>query len=58
MAKGFTLKAKTPLAPKVDAKKKEEEFDYDLAKEMIKGKTIVFCLPGRGCSEKLCSTLF
>ena len=51
MAKGFTLKAKTPLAPKVDTNsKKKEEFDYDLAKEMIKGKTIVFCLPGRGVS--------
>ena len=44
MAKGFTVKAKTP------AKKKEKEWDYEKAKEMLKGKSIVFCLPGRGVS--------
>ena len=42
MAKGFTVKAKTPKT-----KKKEEEWDYDKAKEMLKGKSVVFCLPGR-----------
>ena len=45
MAKGFTVKtAATP------AKKKTEEFNIDAAKEMVKGKAVVFCLPGRGCS--------
>jgi len=43
MAKGFTVKAKTPV-------KKTAEWDYDKAKEMVRGKAIVFCLPGRGCS--------
>jgi len=45
MAKGFTVKANPPK-PSV----KEEEWDYALAKEMIKGKTVVFCLPGRSVS--------
>jgi hypothetical protein len=31
-------------------KKNEEEFNLQAAKEMIKGKSIVFCMPGRGCS--------
>ena len=44
MAKGFTVKAKTP------AVKKAPEWDYDKAKEIVKGKSIVFCLPGRGVS--------
>ena len=44
MAKGFTVKAKAPIA------KPEEEFDYNKAREMIRGKSIVFCLPGRGVS--------
>ena len=44
MAKGFTVKAKTPKTPK------KAEWDYDRAKEIIKGKAIVFCLPGRGVS--------
>jgi len=43
MAKGFTVKAAAP-------KKTEAEWDYDAIKERMKGKTIVFCLPGRGCS--------
>ena len=43
MAKGFTVKTKTPV-------KKTAEWDYDKAKEMVRGKAIVFCLPGRGCS--------
>jgi hypothetical protein len=45
MAKGFTVKAKAP-----QAKDKEPEWDYDAAREMLRGKAIVFCLPGRGCS--------
>ena len=43
MAKGFTVKANAP-------KKKEADWDYDAIKKRMKGKTIVFCLPGRGCS--------
>ena len=46
MAKGFTVKANTPKSKKKDV----PEWDYDKAREMIKGKTIVFCLPGRGVS--------
>jgi hypothetical protein len=44
MAKGFTVKAKTP--------EPEEQplFDIERCKENIKGKSIVFCLPGRGVS--------
>ena len=45
MAKGFTVKANTPKP-----KNKEPEWDYAKAKAMVKGKTIVFCLPGRGVS--------
>ena len=44
MAKGFTVKAKSPVV------KKEPEWDFDKAREMMKGKTVVFCLPGRGVS--------
>ena len=44
MAKGFTVKAKKPIT------KKKPEWDYERAKELIKGKKIVFCLPGRGVS--------
>ena len=43
MAKGFTVKANAP-------KKKEVEWDIPAIKERMRGKTIVFCLPGRGCS--------
>ena len=46
MAKGFTVKA----APPIKKKKKEEEWDIPAIKARMKGKTIVFCLPGRGCS--------
>ena len=46
MAKGFTVKAKNPKPKKATV----PEFDYAKAKEMIKGKTVVFCLPGRGVS--------
>ena len=45
MSKGFTIKANAPAV-----KKNEEEFNLQAAKEMIKGKSIVFCMPGRGCS--------
>ena len=41
--KGFTVKASTP---KVQA----PVWDIDAIKERMKGKTVVFCLPGRGCS--------
>ena len=44
MAKGFTVKAKTPKTPK------KPEWDYERAKQLVKGKAIVFCLPGRGVS--------
>ena len=43
MAKGFTVKAAAPKA-------KAPDWDYDAIKARMKGKTIVFCLPGRGCS--------
>ena len=43
MAKGFTVKANAP-------KPKKEDWDIDAIKARMKGKTIVFCLPGRGCS--------
>ena len=45
MAKGFTVKAN---APKV--KKAEDDWDIAAIKERMKGKAIVFCLPGRGVS--------
>ena len=44
MTKGFTVKAKSPTVAK------EPEWDYAKAKEIVKGKTIVFCLPGRNVS--------
>ena len=44
MAKGFTVKAKQPAAQKAP------EWDYQRAKELVKGKKVVFCLPGRGVS--------
>ena len=55
MAKGFKVVANAPELS-------TDEFDLERAKEMVKGKSIVFCLPGRGCSlhipEKLCATMF
>ena len=45
MAKGFTVKAKSPVK-----KKATQEWDYDKAWEMLRGKSLVFCMPGRGCS--------
>ena len=50
MAKGFTVKAKSPAA----TKEAKPEWDYDAIKERMRGKTIVFCLPGRG---ELCTTV-
>ena len=44
MAKGFTVKAEVPK------KKKKDEFDIAETRKLIRGKTIVFCLPGRGVS--------
>ena len=44
MAKGFTVKA---ASPKV---KKAEDWDIAAIKERMRGKAIVFCLPGRGVS--------
>jgi len=44
MAKGFTVKANAPKA------KAKEEWDIAAIKERMKGKAIVFCLPGRGVS--------
>ena len=45
MAKGFTVKAKSPAKKKATA-----EWDYDKAWELLRGKSLVFCMPGRGCS--------
>ena len=47
MEKGFTVKAKSPVKKKAPV---TPQYDYAKAKEMIKGKTVVFCLPGRGAS--------
>ena len=47
MAKGFTVKS---AAAKAKKEAKAPEWDYDKAKRMIAGKTVVFCLPGRGVS--------
>ena len=44
MAKGFTVKAAAPTSANAD------DFDLEKAKEMAKDKSVVFCLPGRGCS--------
>jgi len=43
MAKGFTVKAAAPSA-------NDDDFDLEAAKELARGKAVVFCLPGRGCS--------
>jgi len=45
MAKGFTVKAAAPKSSSSN-----DEFNLEAAKEMIRGKSIVFCLPGRGVS--------
>ena len=49
MAKGFTVKAKTPVKASASSEAKAE-WDYEAIKARMKGKAIVFCLPGRGCS--------
>jgi len=41
MAKGFTVKATAPRASAPT-----EDWDYGAIKERMKGKSIVFCLPG------------
>ena len=46
MAKGFTVKADMPKKKAAPA----DEFSIEKAKELIRGKTVVFCLPGRGVS--------
>ena len=45
MAKGFTVKASKPKT-----KKAEADWDYDAIIHSMRGKAIVFCLPGRGVS--------
>ena len=45
MSKGFTIKANAPTP-----KKTEGEFDIAAAREQVRGKSIIFCLPGRGVS--------
>ena len=47
MAKGFTVKAATPKGS--DNGPTEEEL-VQRGRELLKGKTVVFCLPGRGVS--------
>ena len=44
MAKGFTVKADAPK------KKNTDDFNIAECRQLIRGKTIVFCLPGRGVS--------
>ena len=46
MAKGFTVKASSPKPKKGD----EPQWDIDAIKQRMRGKGIVFCLPGRGVS--------
>ena len=48
MAKGFTVKAKAPSKP--SSATGGAEWDYEAIKERMRGKSIVFCMPGRGCS--------
>ncbi len=47
MAKGFKV-VTTP--PEGEQTTKSDEFSVEAAREMVKGKTFVFCLPGRGVS--------
>ena len=49
MAKGFTVKAKNPTSHKSGAQDKPQ-WDIDAIKARMRGKAIVFCLPGRGVS--------
>ena len=43
MAKGFTVKAASTNKP-------VEEWNFEEIKQKMRGKNIIFCLPGRGCS--------
>ena len=43
MAKGFKVVSKPPTENK-------DGFDIEAAKKLLQGKSIVFCLPGRGVS--------
>ena len=45
MAKGFTVKAAAPKSSN-----NGDDFDLASTKQTIQGKSIVFCLPGRGVS--------
>ena len=47
MAKGFKVVTTPPGGSKKDD---ENQFSIEKAKELIKGKSVVFCLPGRGVS--------
>jgi hypothetical protein len=49
MAKGFTVKAKSPQKLS-ELQSKKAEWDIQSIKDQMRGKSIVFCLPGRGCS--------
>ena len=49
MAKGFTVKTVPPKSKSTTSEPKQE-WDYEKIKERMRGKSIVFCLPGRGCS--------
>ena len=40
----------TPTKIRLKDASTTEEWDYDAIKARMKGKGIVFCLPGRGCS--------
>jgi hypothetical protein len=44
MAKGFQIKAKEPQV------ESQPTWDYAKIKQKMQGKTIMLCLPGRGCS--------
>jgi hypothetical protein len=54
MAKGFTVKAAAP-------QKTAEDWDYGAIKERMRGKSIVFCLPGQRMFfylfKSICTTL-
>ena len=53
MAKGFKV-VTTP--PKTTAGGDTDEFSIEEARKLIKGKAIVFCLPGRGVSYTFLKT--
>ena len=49
MGKGFTVKATAPRKSSSTGNG-GSEWDYDAIKARMRGKSIVFCMPGRGCS--------